>query len=500
MNMSNRNKYDYLSKCRIEGDKYFIYNSKIDYEVDYETFKNFLEYNKPVKINQIVSFVQNYNIFCYNSDFDTSIITYNDEDVYNIKKSNLKITETKDYRKIYYDIDIDNNCGYIILQINKDKKYKFCLDIDIMLYFYNNNAHIPNDIRFKEQSIYPYLKIHKTTSKLDDIAYYKIINTPLKTNNLNLYFENGNIYDLRRTNISYKHSYHKTILKTYPNAIYFEGHYKKTGKDAYIMKNPMWKIDDDLFIIYCEHDNLCMVDKESIKRIEVYEEKHKKITIFKNENNYYLTSNNLFIHQIIMDCYGNGKGTKKISVDHIDQNPENNCYSNLRIADRKTQEQNTKGIKPGTKRERKQNATSLPDGITQDMLPKYVVYYNRCYNKEKQLYREFFEINSHPKQNGKYISSSKSNKVSIFEKLEDIKQKLLSLDCDTYDTNYIIPDKYPKGVYIKEIRGSNHFVFDLRTEDLRYNLKMKIKQDVDETKEFERFREKIKTKYPTLEI
>lgn len=41
------------------------------------------------------------------------------------------------------------------------------------------------------------------------------------------------------------------------------------------------------------------------------------------------------MHQIIMNCYGNGKGTKQISVDNIDQNPLNNCYSNLRIANRK---------------------------------------------------------------------------------------------------------------------------------------------------------------------
>ena len=97
-----------------------------------------------------------------------------------------------------------------------------------------------------------------------------------------------------------------------------------------------------------------------------------------------------------MNFYGNGKGTKNESVDHIDQDPLNNCFDNLRIATRSDQEQNSKGIKNGTKRERKQNAKELPEGITQDMMRKYVVYYKECYNREKDLHREFFKIEKHP--------------------------------------------------------------------------------------------------------
>ena len=55
--------------------------------------------------------------------------------------------------------------------------------------------------------------------------------------------------------------------------------------------------------------------------------------------------NPIFIHQIITGCYGNGKGTKNISVDHIDQDPLNNCYDNLRIATREEQQNNQNGIK-----------------------------------------------------------------------------------------------------------------------------------------------------------
>lgn len=72
---------------------------------------------------------------------------------------------------------------------------------------------------------------------------------------------------------------------------------------------------------------------------------------------------------------------------------------------------------------RKITAQPLPPTITQDMIPKYVVYYRECYNKEKQLYREFFKIEKHPKID-KPIIGTKSNKVSILDKLEAIKEKL----------------------------------------------------------------------------
>ena len=157
----------------------------------------------------------------------------------------------------------------------------------------------------------------------------------------------------------------------------------------------------------------------------------KKLTFYKLQNGYVLCSHNIYIHQIIMDCYGNGKGTKNISVDHIDQNPLNNSFENLRIATRKEQEQNTTGIKDGTKRERKSNAKPLPEGITQDMMKKYVVYYQEWLDKEHTKEREYFKVEKHPKLDKPWIGS-KSNSVSIQEKLTQANRTVDDLDNDIY--------------------------------------------------------------------
>ena len=86
-------------------------------------------------------------------------------------------------------------------------------------------------------------------------------------------------------------------------------------------------------------------------------------------------------------------------------------------------------LKEDFKRERKHNAVKLPESIIQESIPKYVTYYKECYNNQKKLYREFFKIEKHPKMvKGKLYVSSKSNKIHILEKLEEIKKILEKLN------------------------------------------------------------------------
>jgi hypothetical protein len=230
----------------------------------------------------------------------------------------------------------------------------------------------------------------------------------------------------------------KYIEDNYNIIEYNNGHIKLFGRYAGIYKNPYWTVKDndnnnnDIMLMYCETNTvfkLCLVSYQKILDYETIND--CKITWSKCKNGYIIGNNKLYIHQIITGCYGNGKGTNNISVDHIDQNPLNNSWNNLRIATREEQEQNSKGIKEGTKRERKQSAKSLPEGITQNMMKKYVVYYHEWLNKEKTRHREYFNIEKHPKLDKIWIGC-KSNKVSIQEKLNQANKKVQDLDNDIY--------------------------------------------------------------------
>ncbi len=213
------------------------------------------------------------------------------------------------------------------------------------------------------------------------------------------------------------------LLKTY------KGHIRNIGKDAYVEKNRMWKVFDEeenknIYLMYCEPGNFVMLCKKSIYKIKEFEQNNTgKITWYIHPNGYIQGSNNMYIHQVITGCYGNGKGTMDVSVDHIDRNKLNNCYDNLRIATREEQETNTKSA-DGKRRERKLNAKPLPEGITNDMMKKYVVYYREKYGNNG--IREFFKIEKHPKLDKPWIGS-KSNKISILDKLKAVNDMVNSL-------------------------------------------------------------------------
>lgn len=145
------------------------------------------------------------------------------------------------------------------------------------------------------------------------------------------------------------------------------------------------------------------------------------------------------LHALIMNNIKPGRG--QISVDHIDRNPMNNRRYNLRLATQIIQNQNT------GKRARKKNARPLPAGITQNDLPKYVIYYVKKCPTTTLGYCELFKIEKHPMQiaghyPNKLNASSQAmtdENITIKTKLEQAKAKLKEMD-DAYQ--HLLEEKF----------------------------------------------------------
>ena len=390
---------------------------------------------------------------------------------------------------ITFKIDTELVCGKILFE---DKVV--LVDFDDLESIINHKKSFSNYTPWENYLPF-YMRNNTSVNLLEHIFSY---------NNTNIYYEfkNNNKYDLRRDNVKIFHEYNKIISKDYNVVSYQNGHFQDNGNSAYTMKNPLWIIKEnnkDYILMYCETNTICKLCPISYKKILDFEKEfndNKKLTFYINETDYILShykKSGIYIHQIITGCFGNGKGTKNISVDHIDQDPLNNSWENLRIANRKEQENNCKGIKKDTKRERKNSAQPLPDGITQDMLKKYVVYYKECYNKEKNLFREFFKIEKHPNLDKPWIGT-KTNKISIKEKLK-IANKII----DDLDNNKI-PKKedpiLPKFYRINKIRDKYCLIYDKKNENgVRENLKMSLPDNYILSEQLNLFNNKINEKY-----
>ena len=396
-----------------------------------------------------------------------------------VLQSKMKVTATVDTTLLCGVLDFAGKKYYLDLNdfnmfVTAGKSYNFINDYDI----------------------YPsYLYNYKRFSLLEHIFTYN-------SSNINYVFKNDNPYDLRRANVEIYHNYHDTVKQTYNVLEYIQGHCNSIGNDAYVLKNPLWKIltekNEELLLMYCEKNELCILSQSSYQKILDYEKQYnsnKKMTFYKHQNGYILCSNvSLFIHQIITNCRGNGKGTKNISVDHIDRNPLNNTLENLRIATREEQEQNSKGIAYDTKRARKHNAKPLPEGITQDMMKRYVNYYHEFIDKEQTKSREYFKVEKHPKL-GKIWIGTKSNKVSVFEKLRMVNKIVTDLEHDIYpETN---DTGLPTYVTIKNEREKLHMIFDkkLDGDGKRLNLRIVLPDHYNIEEQLAIFKEKVKQKY-----
>ena len=248
------------------------------------------------------------------------------------------------------------------------------------------------------------------------------------------------------------------------------------------IKNPIWIISENyklfLFILCGEKQIITKLCAESYRKIidfEISINRLKKITWNVSTNGYICGSSLQFhtlgIHQVIMNLYRHNN--YNLSVDHIDRDPYNNTLSNLRIATSEEQNQNRKGIIPGTKLARQHQARELPEGILQEDMPKYMNYNVNVWDKEKNKSRDFFRIERHPLIYPKVWEGIKSMKVSIQDKLEQAKKVLQDLD------NGILPSysvrDLPKHVYFTHIYEHPYLVYDNR--NTKHTKQMRIKDE-----------------------
>jgi hypothetical protein len=108
------------------------------------------------------------------------------------------------------------------------------------------------------------------------------------------------------------------------------GHTKSLGRTANQQKNPRWEIMNPHtgevtgMVMYCEPNEYCELCPTSYQKILDYEANHnqgKKLTWYKTTNGYISCHNNVFIHQVIMNTWGNGKGTSIVSATTSTETP-----------------------------------------------------------------------------------------------------------------------------------------------------------------------------------
>lgn len=211
------------------------------------------------------------------------------------------------------------------------------------------------------------------------------------------------------------------------------------GKDFGKEKNP-YKIYEDKYGKFVEmvssNDKIFIFDEDKLKIITEFKTQNghhvswyiaKVGTTRTGKILYYVAtrdgSRSIYLHELIL---GKKQG---YTIDHIDsENRMNNRLLNLRHATQSEQNHNRGKVS------RKKNSHPYPDGLTHDMIPKYVYYQWDSHGQ-----REFFVIEKHPLQilkieKKRWLSSKSMKKYNILEKLQKTKEKLEEME-NTFKRN-----------------------------------------------------------------
>jgi hypothetical protein len=284
---------------------------------------------------------------------------------------------------------------------------KIKIDIDKIEFLYSKRN--LEDLIKLEDNLY-YYKDRSLIEILFDIKFFETIT-----------FKNNNTDDYRFENLNIRN---KEIEIPSNVQIIQNGNpkYITEGKCAGMNRNMYWKVKDVNGEYYIMHIYNKIYTKFSVKDLN-------KILNFMNMrptwgySNEYVKTNILinqeykviYLHQYIMDTHFDDNSNMKKTIDHINRDKLDNRRENLRFATMTEQNLNK------DKQKRQKNACKLPDEIKQTDLPIHICYNKRCYDKQNNKWREFFTIEkNHPKLT-KSWASSKSNNVSIHDKLDQAK-------------------------------------------------------------------------------
>jgi hypothetical protein len=251
------------------------------------------------------------------------------------------------------------------------------------------------------------------------------------------------------------------------------------GKCAGQHRNMYWKVKDfhnnEYYIMHIYNDLYSKISIEDINKVLKINDirptwgisnTYVKTNIKFNEENKVI-----YLHQYIMDVHFDDNTDMKKTVDHINRDKMDNRRENLRFANMSDQNSNR------DKKKRQQNACELPDGIKQSDLPIYVCYNKRCYDKENNSWREFFTIENHPKLD-KTWATSKSNNISIKEKLNQAKIKIKHLNGEITDEEYkkiTEPEfKLFKGLRLTIDKKYNKYKFDYENRTIKPSINYKM--------------------------
>ena len=355
-------------------------------------------------------------------------------------------------------------------------------------------------------------------NKSDKLWYYNkyktkedLINILFKNDNVTRFkFINKDINDYRTTNIKiiiddkYKDKFNPpknyTILDEGTSVLIKEGACSGEYRNMY------WKVKDNDLSYYMIHIKDDIYTKISINDIE-------KVLLFKNIRPiWYLQSNgyiattihhnkkqtNYSLHQLILDVHEVDLTSFERTVDHINQDKLDNRTENLRLVNMSVQNSNRDKVS------RRVDAIELPEGIKQEDIPKHIVYRKEILDKETGKFREYFYICNHPTFT-QHWSSSKSNQITIKEKLKQAKLKIQEINGLISKFQYNKESGNNKKVdlptYITLVkqRDKYHLTFDARLEHKRYNFKSVCKT-TNVQDELNKFIPNVNKKYPELGI